>query len=31
VRVGKFNDLKKTVEYEKKLIADGYDPMIVAE
>ncbi len=31
VRVGKFNDLKKAVEYEKKLIADGYDPMIVAE
>ena len=31
VRVGKFNDLKNAIEYEKKLIADGYDPMIVAE
>ena len=31
VRVGKFNDLKKAIEYEKKLIADGYEPMIVAE
>ena len=31
VRVGKFNDLKKAMEYEKKLISDGYDPMIVAE
>jgi rare lipoprotein A len=31
VRVGQFNDLKKAIEYEKKLISDGYDPMIVAE
>ena len=31
VRVGKFKDLKKAIEYEKKLISDGYDPMIVAE
>jgi len=31
VRVGKFNDLKKAIEYEKKLIADGYEPIIVAE
>ena len=31
VRVGKFNDLKNAIKYEKKLIADGYDPMIVAE
>jgi rare lipoprotein A len=31
VRVGKFNDLKKAIEFEKKLISDGYDPMIVAE
>jgi rare lipoprotein A len=31
VRVGKFNNLKKAIEYEKKLIADGYDPVIVAE
>jgi len=31
VRIGKFNDLNKAIEYEKKLMADGYDPMIVAE
>jgi len=31
VRVGKFNTLKKAMEYEKNLIADGYDPIIVAE
>jgi rare lipoprotein A len=31
VRVGHFNDLNKAKEYEKKLITDGYEPMIVAE
>lgn len=31
VRVGKFNTLKKAIEYEKKLMADGYNPIIVAE
>ncbi len=31
VRVGKFNTLKKAMEYEKNLIADGYDPVVVAE
>jgi rare lipoprotein A len=31
VRVGKFNTLKKAMEYEKNLMADGYEPIIVAE
>ena len=31
VRVGKFSNLKKAIEYEKILKKDGYDPMIVAE
>lgn len=31
VRVGQFNTLKKATEYEKNLMAEGYEPIIVAE
>jgi rare lipoprotein A len=31
VRVGKFSNLNKAIEYEKILKNDGYDPIIVAE